>query len=101
MMKLIDRYILTSIIRPLAATLIIALLALVLERLIMLLDLMANRGGSFFLVLNMLSKLIPGFLAIALPAAFFVSIVLAIGRLSIESEYDAFQSFGVGPFRLL
>jgi lipopolysaccharide export system permease protein len=100
-MKLIDRYILMTILRPLTGSLIIALLAFVLGRLVMLFDLVANKGGSVVLVLNMLTKLMPGLLAMAVPAAFFIGIVLAIARLSSESEYDAIQTMGVGPFRLL
>ncbi len=100
-MKLIDRYILMTMLRPLTGSLIIALLAFVLGRLVMLFDLVANKGGSFLLVLNMLAKLMPGFLGMAVPAAFFIAIVLATARLSTESEYDAIQAIGVGPFRLL
>ncbi len=100
-MKLIDRYILMAMLRPLAGSLIIALLAFVLGRVVMLFDLVANKGGSFLLVLNMLTKLMPGFLGMAVPAAFFIAIVLATARLSTDSEYDAIQAIGVGPFRLL
>lgn len=100
-MKLIDRYILMTMLRPLAGSLIIALLAFVLGRLVMLFDLVANKGGSFLLVLNMLAKLMPGFLGMAVPAAFFIAIVLATARFSTDNEYDAIQAIGVGPFRLL
>src|SRR5262245_1886992 len=100
-MKTVDRYLLLATLRPLAVSLTIALLALLLERLVMLFDLVAGKGGSYMLVLNMLTKLLPHFLGMAAPAAFFAGIVLATMRLSADSEIDAFQAVGVGPYRLL
>jgi len=100
-MMVIDRYILMAVFRPLAAALIIALLAHFLERLVILFELVANKGDPLFLVLNMLYTLVPGFLSLAIPAVFFVSIVLAMARLSVDYEYDAIQAMGVGPLRLL
>jgi lipopolysaccharide export system permease protein len=100
-MKTIDRYLLLATLRPLAVSLAIALLALLLERLVMLFDLVAGKGGSYMLVLSMLTKLLPHFLGMAAPAAFFAGIVLSTMRLSTDSEIDAFQAVGVGPYRLL
>src|SRR5262245_53219558 len=100
-MKTVDRYLLLATLRPLAVSLTIALLALLLERLVMLFDLVAGRGGSSMLVLNMLIKLLPHFLGLAAPAAFFAGIVLATMRLSTVNEIDVFQALGVGPYRLL
>src|SRR4029077_15125232 len=50
---------------------------------------------------KMLANLIPHYLGIAIPAAFFVGILLAITRLSGDSELDAIHSMGVGLRRLL
>lgn len=100
-MKLIDRYILMATLRPLAAGLMIALLALLLERMVLLFHLVADKGASYMLVLNMLAKLVPHFLGMGAPAAFFAGILLATTRLSVDSEIDAIQATGVGPYRLL
>jgi len=100
-MKTFDRYIVTRVLWPLAATLSIALFALLLARLARLLDLFVNRGGSLSLVLQALTNLIPFYLGIALPAAFFVAVLVAVMRLSQTSEVGALQAAGVGLWRLV
>ena len=100
-MKTIDRYILGKTLGPLFAAIGIALVAMMLERLVRLLDLLVNKGGPLFLILKMLANLIPHYLGIALPAAFFVGVLLAITRLNSDSELDAIYAFGVGLHRLL
>jgi lipopolysaccharide export system permease protein len=100
-MKTIDYYILKKTIWPLSAAIGIVLVAMLLERLIHLLDLVVNQGGPFFLLLKMLINLVPTYLGLALPAAFFVGVLMAAIRLSSDSELDAIQASGVGLFRLL
>src|SRR5258706_13779827 len=91
-MKTIDYYILKKTIWPLSAAIGIVLVAMLLERLIHLLDLVVNQGGPFFLLLKMLINLVPTYLGLALPAAFFVGVLLAAIRLSGDSELDAIQA---------
>ena len=76
-MTRIDRYVLERTLTPLVATVSIALVALLLERMVRLMELLVNQGGPLFLVLKMISNLIPHYLGIALPAALFVGIMLA------------------------
>jgi lipopolysaccharide export system permease protein len=100
-MKTIDFYILKKTVLPLAAAISIVLVAMLLERLIHLLDLVVNQGGPFFLLLKLLANLIPTYLGLALPAAFFAGVLMAAMRLSGDSELDAIQASGVGLFRLM
>lgn len=100
-MTRIDRYVLERTLTPLVATVSIALVALLLERMVRLMELLVNQGGPLFLVLKMISNLIPHYLGIALPAALFVGIMLATTRLSVDSELDAMNAVGVGLRRLL
>jgi lipopolysaccharide export system permease protein len=97
----IDRYVLERTLTPLVATVSIALVALLLERMVRLMELLVNQGGPLFLVLKMISNLIPHYLGIALPAALFVGIMLATTKLSVDSELDAMNAVGVGLRRLL
>ena len=91
----IDLYILKRVALPLAATVGIAMAALLLERLIRLLDLFANRGGPMNIVLKMLANLVPHYLGIAVPAALFVGVLYASMRLSSDSELDAMRASGL------
>lgn len=100
-MKTFDRYVLGKTVLPLAVAIGIALFALLLERMVRLLDLVVNKGGPFYLLLQMLANLIPHYLGIALPAAFFIGVLHAVMKMSSDSELDAMQAFGGGLQRLL
>ena len=99
-LSLIDRYMLKRVCWPLAGAIIIGMAALLLERLIRLLDLFANRGGPLTLILKMLGNLVPHYLSIAIPAAFFVGILYATLRLSNDSELDVMRASGLSLRRL-
>ena len=100
-MTRIDRYVIEKTMVPLAATIGIALVALLMERMVRLMEILVSQGGPLFLVLKMLGNLVPHYLGLALPAALFVGVMLATTRLSIDSEIDALQSVGVSLRRLL
>jgi len=99
-LQLIDLYVLKRVSWPLAAAILIGMAALLLERLIRLLDLFANRGGPLTLILKMLGNLVPHYLAIAIPAAFFVGILYATLRMSNDSELDVMRASGLSLRRL-
>ncbi|MEM8766508.1 MAG: LPS export ABC transporter permease LptF, partial [Pseudomonadota bacterium] len=44
---------------------------------------------------------LPGFLQLLLPFAWFLTLLLTLGRLYAESEFDVLKSGGVGPGRVL
>lgn len=97
----IDFYLLKRVSLPLLAAVGIAMAALLLERLIRLLDLFANRGGPLDIIIKMLANLVPHYLGIALPAALFVGVLFASMRLSSDSELDAMRASGLSLRRLM
>ena len=100
-MRIFGLYLLRQTIVPLLATMAIALVALLLERMIRLINLTANTDTSIFRVVEMLANLVPHYLGIALPAAFFIGILLAFNRLSSDSELVAATASGIPLRRLL
>ena len=100
-MRIFGTYLLRQTIVPMLATTGIALAALLLERMIRLMNLTANSDVSLFRVVEMLANLVPHYLGIALPAAFFIGILLAFNRLSSDSELVVFAASGVALPRLL
>jgi lipopolysaccharide export system permease protein len=99
--RLIDRYLLSQMSGRLALSLGIVLSALLIERVLRLLDLLAAKGGSLQPVLTMVVSLFPHYLGLALPAAFFLSVMTVIMRLSEGSEIDVLQSAGLSMRRLV
>ena len=99
-LSLLDRYMLKCVSWPLAAAITVGMAALLLERLIRLLDLFANRGGPLTLIMKMLGNLVPHYLSIAIPAAFFVGVLYATLRMSNDSELDVIRGSGVSLLRI-
>lgn len=101
MMQTIALYMVRQTIGPLVIATLIALFALSLERMLRLLDMALRAEGAFFLVMRMLVNLAPNYLGIALPAAFFLGVLLAFGRLSQDNELAALNALGFGLPRLV
>ncbi len=101
MIKTLDRYILRQIILASMAMIGIALIALLLERLLRLLDLAANPDRVIGYISQMLVTLIPHYLGVALPLAFFLGVLLTFNRLSRDNELAVMTAAGAGLRRLM
>jgi len=97
----IDRYLVRQIITTCLAMTGIGLAILLLERLLRLFSLVANPNQAFSYVGQMLVLLLPHFLSIALPAAFFFGVLLTFRRLKRDSEFVSLAATGQSLGRLL
>lgn len=97
----LDRYLMRQILIPLAMTLGVAALLLLLERMLRLFDFVVNQGGPVRVVFQMLGTLVPHYLSLALPLGLFLGILLAFRKMSMNSELDALRGSGVGLGRLM
>ncbi|GAB4391346.1 MAG: LptF/LptG family permease [Kiloniellaceae bacterium] len=100
-MSTINSYILRQTLGPLMAAIAIALLVLLTERMLRLLDMVLDTGGGLQVLLQMLAFLVPHYMALALPVAFFLGVLLAFSRLHHNRELDALGSAGIGLTRLV
>ncbi|WP_243395840.1 LPS export ABC transporter permease LptF [Sphingomonas oleivorans] len=86
---------------PLLATLIIAAMLLILDKMLRLFDFVASEGGPVSVVWRMLASLIPEYLSLGIPIGLMLGILLAFRKLATSSELDVFLAVGVGYRRLL
>lgn len=100
-MSTYSRYILAQVSRPMLATILIALIALLAERTMRVVDLVVGWRGSLLVVVEMLGYLVPHYMGLAIPAAFFLGVLLTFARLSREGEIAAMYASGAGLARLL
>ena len=100
-MSIYSRYLLTQIARPMITAILVALIALLAERTLRVIDLVVGWRGSLFVVFEMLGYLIPHYMGLALPVAFFLGILLTFSRLSREGELAAINASGAGLPQLL
>lgn len=96
-----NRYILFRIISPFLLALFIILAALSLERLLRLIDIVSAENAPFSYALSLLIYLQPHYLGLAIPAAMFLSIILAVRNLSENSELVVMQAAGISYTKLL
>ena len=101
MLTIVDRYLLRQIITSSLVMTLIGLVILLLERVLQLFSLVANPNRAFAYVGQMLLLLLPHFLSMALPAAFFFGILLTFRRLKRDSELVILAGTGRSPGRLL
>lgn len=99
-MKTIDRYIIRHTIARFTMLLGLVLFALLMERLVRLLDLVATKNTPFDVVGRMMLNLIPHYLSLALSTAFFIAVLMAMIRLREDSELDALYSGGISLYRI-
>jgi lipopolysaccharide export system permease protein len=100
-MAIYSRYLLAQVARPMITAILVALIALLAERTLRVIDLVVGWRGSLFIVFEMLGYLIPHYMGLALPVAFFLGILLTFSRLSREGELAAIYASGAGLPQLL
>ena len=100
-MRTLNLYILRLTMTPFVGTVLLVLLVLLLERMLWLIELTVNSQTSFLVISQLLVTLVPHYLGMALPAAFFVAILLAFAKLSHNTEMEALGACGIGLHRLL
>jgi lipopolysaccharide export system permease protein len=95
LLPLVDKVVLRHVSLPLAGALVIGMLMLLADRMVRLLDVTLGKKSSFTVVFEMLAYLVPHYLGTALPAALFLGLLLGFGRMSANSETDAFMASGI------
>jgi lipopolysaccharide export system permease protein len=101
MLGTLDRYILRQVLVTSAAMIGIALAVLLLERLLRVLERAVNADEVVGYVSRMLIALVPHYLGIALPLAFFLAVMLTFNRLNRDNEFAVITAAGVSLRRLM
>ncbi len=97
----IDRYLARLIFVPLVATLTLAAMLLLLEKMLRLFDFVVSEGGPVHVVWQMLANLIPQYLSLGIPIGLMLGVLLAFRKLALSSELDSLRAVGLGYGRLL
>lgn len=98
--RLIDGYLLRLLVWPIIGCLGVTVIALLLERVLRLLDVLSQSSARFGYVTSLAANLVPHYLGLALPVAFFVALFIVITRLSDGSEIDALLASGQSLTRI-
>jgi lipopolysaccharide export system permease protein len=101
MLTALDRYMARLIAVPLLASLAIAAMLLVLDRMQRLFVFVATEGGPVSVVWRMLANLLPEYLGLGIPIGLMLGILLAFRRIALSSELDILRAVGLSYTKLL
>lgn len=96
----LDRYLLRQLVPPFVVALTTMLIALLLERLLILFNHLANSGSSIATLVTLLTELLPHYMGLALPAALCIAVFLTVHRMSEHNEIDALCASHVSLLRI-
>ncbi len=100
MTRTLDRYVYKEMGPPCLIGVGVFTFFLVIDRIYQLTDLVITKHVPFALVLPLLIYMLPAFLALTLPIALLVAVLLVCGRLAGDLEVAALKASGVSPLRL-
>jgi LPS export ABC transporter permease LptF/LPS export ABC transporter permease LptG len=100
MTRILDRYVIKELGPPFAIGVGVFTFFLVIDRIFQLTDLVITKNVPFALVMPLLAYMLPAFLALTLPMALLVAVLLVGGRLAGDLEVAALKASGVSPLRL-
>src|SRR5258705_1192985 len=100
MTRILDRYIYKEMGPPFLIGVGVFTFFLVIDRIYQLTDLVITKNVPLALVLPLLIYMLPAFLALTLPMALLVTVLLVCGRLAGDLEVAALKASGVSPLRL-
>lgn len=98
--RTLHRYILSQVIAPFAGGLALFTFILLIARIMKLVELVVNRGVPVGEILLLFSYILPAFLEVTVPMALLLGVILAIGRLSADSEIIAMRASGVSLYQI-
>ncbi|EGE47654.1 Permease YjgP/YjgQ Family Protein [Acetobacter pomorum DM001] len=96
----LDRYLIAQVMPPFLVALSVVMIALILERLLVLFNLLAAGNNHIGIFIGLLAALLPHYLGLAIPAALCVAVFTVIRRMSQNEEIDAINSSGLSLLRI-
>ena len=100
-MRTLDRYIIREIIPPFVIALLVFTFILIIPFIIDLAEAMIAKGVPWTKILWLILTLVPMSLALTIPMALLIGILVAFGRLSSDREVVVMMACGISPYRLL
>ncbi len=98
--RTLHRYVFLQVLGPFAAGLGLFTFILLIARIMKLVELVVNRGVPLGQVLLLFSYILPAFLEVTVPMALLLAILMAIGRMSADSEVIAMRASGLSLYQI-
>ena len=99
-MSTIDKYIFKQMFFPFVFGLLIFTFSVTINRILLLTQMVLNKGISISAVLKLASLTIPDFMIITLPVSFLLALLTVFGKMTQDNEITALRASGVSILRL-
>ncbi len=100
-MKTLDRYVIREIVPPFLIALLVFTFILIIPFIIELAEQLIAKGVPWPMLMRLMVTLLPQALALTIPMALLIGILVAFGRLSADREVVVMMACGISPFQLL
>jgi LPS export ABC transporter permease LptF/LPS export ABC transporter permease LptG len=101
MPRIIDRYLIREIVPPFLLALLVFTFILIIPFIIDLAEQMIAKGVPAGTILMLTFTLLPQALALTIPMALLIGLLVGLGRLSSDREFVVMMACGISPYRLL
>ena len=101
MPRIIDRYVIREVVPPFLLALLVFTFVLIIPFIIELAEEMIAKGVPAMTILQLAVTLLPGQMALTIPMALLIGLLVGLGRLSADREFVVMMACGISPFRLL
>jgi LPS export ABC transporter permease LptG/LPS export ABC transporter permease LptF len=100
-LTILDRYVIRQVLVPFILGLLVFTFLLIIPNLMKYAEDFIGKGASLPIVAQAMWTLVPGALAVTIPMALLLGLLIAFGKLSADREFVAMQACGVSLTRLL
>jgi LPS export ABC transporter permease LptF/LPS export ABC transporter permease LptG len=101
MPRIIDRYVIREVIPPFLLALLVFTFVLIIPFIIDIAEQMIAKGVPAATILQITVTLLPQALALTIPMALLIGLLVGLGRLSADREFVVMMACGISPYRLL
>jgi len=101
MVRMLSRYVLREHLGPFVLSLAVLTFLFLMQHVIQVLDLVIGKGLQVHIVLELFFLNIAWMVALTVPMAVLVAVLMAFGRLSHDGEITALRASGISPARLV
>src|SRR5688572_9297423 len=100
-MRIIDRYVIREVIPPFLLALLVFTFVLIIPFIIDIAEQMIAKNVPAGTILQLMATLLPQALALTIPMALLIGLLVGLGRLSADREVVVMMACGISPYRLL
>ena len=100
-MRIIDRYVIREVIPPFLIALLVFTFVLIIPFIIDVAEQMIAKNVPPGMILRLMATLLPSTMALTVPMALLIGLLVGLGRLSADREVVVMLACGISPYRLL